>query len=49
MKFRSIFDWIGGLSSIYLLPTIAFGVSSRGGWCYLLWLHGRLGLFWTRT
>lgn len=47
MKVSPIADW-GGFSSTCILPTVMVGTWARGGWIYLYWLQGRLGLRWSR-
>ena len=47
MHVKAIFDW-PKFASWYLLPTLVVG-GGKGGWCYLLWLHGRIGLMWYRA
>jgi len=48
MRFRLICD-VCCYTSLYLLPTIVVGAAAGGGgWVYLLWFRGRLGLSWAR-
>lgn len=46
-KLNLIYDW-PSFTSWALLPTIMFGRHSigNGGWAYLLWGKGRIGLWW---
>lgn len=47
MKVRLLHDW-GGFYSTCLIPTVMIGIKSYGGWAYLYWLQGRIGICWSR-